>query len=475
MHEVLSNEEMRQADNLAIGSGLASTALMERAGRAVADEVMSRFPAGRIVVLAGSGNNGGDGYVAARHLADLGREVVVWPLAPPSSDDARWASALWTGTSAVEGVASAEVVIDAVVGAGINRPLSEAAVQALARFAPASMVAVDVPSGLDGNSGEVDRHTPFVDVTVSFCRPKVGHVLFPGKSHVGDLVVADIGITDAMIAELGVGVQVNHPDLWLSDLPVIDERDHKYTRGHAVVRSGPFHTTGAARLAAMAALRSGAGLVSVAGDEEAVRVNAEHLTSVMSKIIDRPEDWRLLITDPGVTAILVGPGNGIDDATRQATIAALATDKPTVLDADALTVFGDDPSELFRSGGPKVFTPHDGEFARIFPIAGSRIERTVRAAQLAGGVVVAKGPDTVIADPTGRAVVATNGSRWLSTAGTGDVLAGMITGVLASGMTPFPAACAAVWMHAEAGNSLGRGLIAEDLPDALPRIWQRLG
>ena len=475
MHEVLSNDETRRADQEAISTGIASTELMERAGRAVADTVMARFPIGHIVVLAGPGNNGGDGYVAARHLALGGRQVEVWAVVSPTSDDARWAASLWNGSTLAAAPDAADVLVDALFGSGLNRELPNEAIEALARFSSASLVAVDVPSGLNGDTGEIDRHTPFADVTVTFSRPKLGHLLVPGRSHTGELVVADIGITGAIVRDLDVKVQVNHPDLWLSDLPTIDEEDHKYTRGHAVVRSGPFHRTGAARLAAMAALRSGAGLVSVAGDEAAVRVNAEHLTTVMNKIVESTDEWEQLIGDPRVTAILIGPGNGIDDQTMGAVMSALATGKPTVLDADALTVFSDDPSPMFAVECPLVLTPHDGEFARIFAMQGSRVDRAVGAAEISGAVVVAKGPDTVIAEPSGRAVVATNGSPWLSTAGTGDVLAGIITGLLASGMAPFPAACAAVWMHAEAGNSLGRGLIAEDLPDALPRIWQRLG
>lgn len=474
MHELLTNDEMRRADDFAIASGIASTELMERAGRAVADAIISRYPSGRVVVLAGPGNNGGDGYVAARHLAEQGRDVVLWQLAPPSTADAQWAASLWQGPTGTEAPDSAGVVVDALIGAGINRPLSAEMVSALRAFGPTPIVAVDVPSGVNGSTSQVDSGTPYADITVTFCRPKLGHTLFPSRAHVGELVVADIGISDTMIDELAVQAHVNHPDLWRSALPVIGEQDHKYTKGHAVVRSGPFHSTGAARLAAMAALRSGAGLVSVAGDEAAVRVNAEHLTTVMNKIVDTPAEWDQLIGDRRVTAVLTGPGNGVDPDTKEATLRSLAMAKPTVIDADALTVFADDPEALFASPGIKVLTPHDGEFDRLFPLDGSRVEKARMAARLSNSVVVAKGPDTTIADPTGRAVVSTNGSRWLSSAGTGDVLAGMIAGLIASGMPPFPAACAAVWMHAEAADLLGRGLIAEDLPGALPAVWQLL-
>jgi ADP-dependent NAD(P)H-hydrate dehydratase / NAD(P)H-hydrate epimerase len=315
--------------------------------------------------------------------------------------------------------------------------------------------------------------------TVTFARRKPGHLLLPGRVCCGPVAVADIGIADATLAELGGRTFANGPDLWGAAFPRPDLEAHKYKRGHAVVVSGGATHTGAARLAARGALRAGAGLVTVASPAEALAANAAHLTAIMLRRCDGAADLRDLLADARFNAVALGPALGVGTATRAMVEAALGPNRAAVLDADALTSFSDDARALAAAiraqGAAKVvLTPHEGEFARLFAgvetvlTAASKLERARRAAELAQAVVVLKGPDTVIAAPDGRAAINENGTPVLATAGSGDVLGGVIAGLLAQGMGPFWAAAAGVWLHAEAGARFGPGLIAEDLPEALP-------
>ena len=462
---------MAAVDKAAIAGGRPGPWLMENAGRAVTRAITGRFRPQPVVVLCGPGNNGGDGYVVARLLQRAGWPVRVASLVPTDGlrGDAAWAAAGWSGPVEVATSASlggAGLVVDALFGAGLARPLDGVAldlVESLARL-DAPVVAIDVPSGVDGASGAVLGAAPTARLTVTFCRLKPGHLLLPGRLRCGETVLADIGIPDRIVAEVDLGLRVNDPRLWRHLLPQRNEESHKYRFGHALVVGGPAETTGAARLAATAALRVGAGLVSVACIPEALAAYAVHLTTVMTKPVADETALRALLHDRRFTGLLIGPGAGVGERTRGLVNAVLAANRATVLDADALTSFAERRPELLDILRPDcVLTPHDGEFARLFDVQGSRLDRARAASRACNAVVLLKGGDTVVAAPDGRAAIQADAPPALATAGTGDVLAGLLVGLLAQGVPAFEAAAAAVWLHAAAARLAGPGLIAEEL------------
>jgi NAD(P)H-hydrate epimerase len=480
---------MARADRLAIAGGVTGAELMESAGRAVAEVALTLIGQGaRALVLAGPGNNGGDGLVAARHLAAAGVEVTVALLGRRDAlkGDAAWAADGYSGATASadrapERMAGADLLIDALFGAGLARPIEGTAAALVeginaARAAGAAVLAVDVPSGVDGSTGEVLGPAVAADHTVTFFRAKPGHLLWPARGLVGRLHVRDIGIPAAVLGEVRPSAFLNGPDLWRGALPRLAADGHKYRRGHAVVVSGGPWRTGAGRLAAGAALRAGAGLVSLACAPSAHQVNAGQLTAVMLERCAGPTELAAILADPRKNAVLIGPGAGVGPETAASVQAALASPAFVVLDADALTSFAEAPAALFEAiaarAAPVVLTPHGGEFARLFAglEQGGRLERARAAAARSGAVVVLKGPDTVIAEPAGRAAINANAPPWLATAGSGDVLAGMVTGLGAQGMAGFEAAAAAVWLHGAAAARFGPGMTAEDLAPALPRV-----
>jgi hydroxyethylthiazole kinase-like uncharacterized protein yjeF len=366
----------------------------------------------------------------------------------------------------------ADLIIDALFGAGLDRPLAGDAagiVEAL-NASRAPVLAVDLPSGIDGRDGKVQCAAVRATRTVTFFRLKPGHLLLPGRPYCGATEVAQIGIPDPVLEVIRPATFHNLPALWRSRLRRPEPDDHKYARGHTYVVSGPAAATGAARLAAAAALRVGSGAVTVASPPDAVLVNASQLTAIMVQKFVGAAGLAELLEDPRPKAIVVGPGNGVGAPTRGNVEAALASDAGVLLDADALTSCKDYRDGLFASIGkrlrPVVMTPHEGEFSRLFPQAGSRLDRARAAALESGAILVLKGNDTVIAAPDGRAAINSNAPVDLATAGSGDVLAGIIAGLLAQGLPGFEAACAGVWMHGAAGEACGRGLIAEDLPVA---------
>jgi len=372
----------------------------------------------------------------------------------------------------------AELAVDAVFGAGLARDLAGAARSVLEAAAARGLrsVAVDTPSGLDGESGLVRGFVLPAAMTVTFFRPKPGHLLQPGRALCGELRVIDIGIPEEALAEIAPRTWVNQPARWAGAFPWPRTDGHKYSRGHAVVASGPRNKSGAARLAARAALRAGAGLVTVAAPSAAAAENAAQLTSVMVHEYDGAKGFRGAIADPRRNAVCIGPGAGVGAGTRAGALAALKLGKACVFDADAITAFADAPQTLFRAiRSPCILTPHEGEFRRLFGGAeGGKLARARMAAEASGAVVLLKGPDTVVAAPDGRAVISVNAPPTLATAGSGDVLSGICLGLLAQGMPTFEAACAAAWLHGEAANAFGPGLIAEDLPDLLPQALRRL-
>jgi len=491
MMELLTNAEMAEADRAAIASGVHGQLLMENAGAAVARAVMTSHPPGsKVAVVAGAGNNGGDGFVAARHLREAGFRVAVTLIGRPESikGDAAEAAGAWGAPigSALE-LDGAAVVIDALFGAGLDRPVAGdalAAVEAI-NAAGCPVVAVDLPSGINGTSGAVLGAAVRATETVTFFRKKPGHLLLPGRIHCGRVIVADIGIPADVLAAIKPRTCENGPALWGGHFPVPTVEGHKYSRGHAVVVSGSLGYTGAARLAAMAALRAGAGLVTIASPRDALVANAAATLAVMVRAVEAPVEFGHLLADRRFNAVAIGPGAGIALRTRDMALIALSGERSVVLDADALMSFTDHAEVLFAALGKNhrgVLTPHGGEFARLFakpleaiPSASvSKLLATQAAASRAGAVVVHKGADTVIAAPDGRAAINANAPPWLATAGTGDVLTGLITGLMAQGMPPFEAAAAAVWIHGEAANAAGPGMISEDLAPRIPEIYRAL-
>ena len=476
--EIMTVAEMTAADHAAGESGTPVSVLMERAGQAVADAIRARFSRRSVVVWCGPGDNGGDGYVAARHLKRRGWPVRVEALAPPASIGARWAAARWKGETSVLSCdpGSADLFVDALFGAGLSRPL-EGEADRLARAmtgAADRIVAVDIPSGVCGDTGlPLGERSLRAGLTVTFHRRKPAHVLAPGRACCGEVVVADIGLTTA-----GNGALFeNDPSLWSHQIPWPSAEAHKHARGRLMVISGEAWNTGAARLAARAGLRSGAGVVTILSPPGALASNAAHLEAVM--LVPFETDLDLEARAGRADAVIIGPAAGVGEATARNLSALTRTGAALVIDADALTSFEHHPDALFSGlDRDDVLTPHVGEFERLFPglLKGSpeRITAARVAAERAGAVVLLKGPDTVIAAPDGRAAVTLIGTPWLATAGSGDVLAGLIGGLVAQGMDSFEAACAGAWIHAEAARGFGPGLIAEDLPGLAPAVLRQL-
>jgi len=487
--ELLTTQEMSRADAAAIKSGTPGIALMEAAGKAVADEVVHCAPnCEAVLVLCGPGNNGGDGFVAARLLKERGFSVSLALLGVKDAlkGDAREMAARWDGDIAPLGpdiVKDADVIVDAIFGAGLTRAVEGVAADTISAVnaSGAVTVAVDVPSGVDGTTGEVCGPAVTATSTITFFRRKPGHLLLPGRAHCGDVRVADIGIEPGVLAEISPRTFLNAPALWDASFPRPKMSGHKYTRGHALVVSGGPEATGAARLGARGALRVGAGLVTLAGSVEATAVNAAHSTAVMVASFSNPSGLSKILEDARKNTVLIGPGSSVGETTCSHVMSVLETNAACVLDADALTSFEKKPKELFsaisKRSAPVILMPHEGEFSRLFAAVqsdGSKLERARAAAKLCGGVVILKGADTVIAASDGCAAINDNAPAWTATAGSGDVLAGFAAGLLAQGMPAFEAACAAVWLHGEAAARFGPGLIAEDLPEMLPKVLQQL-
>ncbi len=515
--ELLTTAEMSEADRLAAlhlaarGVDPPSFHLMLEAGRAVAQAVVRTGAGRRILFVVGPGNNGGDGYVAARLVA--GRQAFQVTVATVGDHarlkgDAARAAAYWGGAAkplTQDMVANADLVVDAMFGAGLSRALSNDAAEAVSWINASAkpVIAVDMPSGLDGSTGGAAGPAVRATRTITFFRRKPGHLLMPGRALCGTVEVRDIGIPAGVLREIGPRTFANGPALWSTTLPRAQTSGHKYSRGHALVVSGPANATGAARLGARGALRVGAGLVTVASPASAAIANAAHLTATMLMPFEPPAGLAKILADVRKNAVLIGPGCGGGAETREMTMVCLESQAGVVLDADAITAFAEKPEDAapmgtfgFLAGSPRdllaspatlfdaikaranrdvVLTPHEGEFKRLFGHPeGSKLDRARQAASTSGAIVVLKGPDTVIAAPDGRVAINENAPPWLATAGSGDVLAGIVVGLLAQGMPAWEAACAAVWLHGACAAGRGPGMIAEDLPEALPEILHRI-
>jgi ADP-dependent NAD(P)H-hydrate dehydratase / NAD(P)H-hydrate epimerase len=475
---LISVADMRAIDARAAELGVPTRLLMENAGAAVARAIQQRWQPRTTLVLCGPGNNGGDGYVAARKLTEAGWPVRVGSIGDRSTlqGDALDAARAWMGWADAADVSLIEpdvLVVDALYGAGLSRPLDGVAAALAEASHPHDTLAVDVPSGVPGDGTPPQGAAFRADVTATFVRKKRAHVVQPGRALCGDVAVFDIGAPEAAVAERGIRLWENGPPLWALPWPLAEA--HKHARGHAMVVSGPAGRTGAARLCARAALRVGAGLVTVLAPTPALAEHAARLDAIM--LAEAADAASIIAAAAGAGAVVIGPAAGVSAGTRDALFGLLAAGQPLVIDADALTVAAADSAAFFAAAHDAcVLTPHPGEFRRLFPdlAAQPRIEAARAAAARAGCVVLLKGPDTVIAAPDGAAVVNTSGTPFLATAGSGDVLAGMIGGLLAQGLSAFEAASAGAWLHGRAGEGLGPGLIADDLPEALPAVLDAL-
>ena len=512
MNELLTTIEMAEADRLAAAGGIESLDLMEAAGREVARSAALLAVVGKpIVVICGPGNNGGDGFVAARHLRREGWDVRLLLTTPRGAlkGDAAEMARRYEGVAAdasIDVLQGAGLIVDAMYGAGLSRAIEGDAARLVEAVNASGLpvLAVDVPSGLDGTTGAPTGPCIAARRTVTFFRKKPAHVLLPGRTLCGEVALADIGIPGRVLTDIGPAAFENGPDLWMARYPWPRSDGHKYQRGHAIVVSGPAEQAGAARLSARAALRAGAGLVTLIGNAAATAINAAHTNAIMVRAVAGGVALSDFLGDERRNAVLMGPGASVGQATADNVLRILRTRAVVVLDADALTSFagpasqGSDvsssaamgflrrdaeagamPATLFAAIAGReaavAMTPHEGEFKRLFgEPAGSKLDRARQAARLSCAVVVLKGADTVIAAPDGRAIVNTNAPPWLATAGSGDVLAGLITGLAAQRMPMLEAAAAAVWLHGAAASHFGIGLIAEDLPEALPAVLRKL-
>ena len=446
MSFILTAEEMRAAEQRAIDAGDSVEALMERAGTAAADAIWRFGGPLPTLVLCGPGNNGGDGYVIARDLADRGVDVRVAALAEPKSEAAKWARDQWRGTvQPLDEASHAPLLIDALFGTGLARPLDDVTVRALGRLAreAAVRVAIDLPSGVATDDGRILSPVPDYDLTITFATRKPSHLLQPAARHMGRIAVADIGIEATSNLRL-----IERPRL---AAPGPD--DHKYTRGYVALVAGEME--GAIALAATAAARAGAGYVRL--------VASRLVAAIPSAVVQGPGPHE----DERIDAIVIGPGLGRTGEAKELLRQALESDRPLVIDGDALALLAGHPYPQWSR--TPILTPHAGEFARLFgSLPGSKVEQARAAAKGTGAVVIFKGAYTVVAAPDGRAAIARPASHWLASAGTGDVLAGIVAAMRARGLDAFEAACAGVWLHARAAEVAGPGLIADDLLACLP-------
>ena len=487
---ILTADQMRAAEQQCIAQGTGSYELMQRAGRAVVEVIRLQWPGrvGRALVLCGPGNNGGDGFIVAQGLVELGYDVAIAtarPLANYRGDAAKAANGIslpvlkLKADALVDWLVPETLIVDAVFGIGLTRPIEGdlARLFEAINTGGAPVVAVDIASGVQADTGEICGSAVQATVTVTFGWPKRGHLMVPGRGRTGMLVCADIGLKDNDLAPEARTVRLNGPALWIDAFPCPGQADHKYSRGHAIVVGGTV-MPGAARLAARGARRAGVGMLTVATAESARGLYLADQPGLIVVAMQGVTDLAALLADRRVTGFLVGSGLSPDAETGSLVMTALASGKPGAIDGGGLTVFAGEVRALFSAiTGPAVLTPHEGEFGRLFPHLShlpSKLARAQAAARETGAVVVLKGADTVIAAPDGRAVINANAPAWLATAGSGDVLAGLVLGLLAQGMPAFMAAAAAVWLHGAAGAAFGPGLIAEDLPEALPGVLKQL-
>jgi len=481
MQPIFSNEESQKIDVKAIASGISGECLMENAGRAVVDQILKRWQPKEVVVLCGPGNNGGDGYIIARLLNEINWSVKVLTIIDPSQleGDAKVASLKWTGDVVLlneeQDYLHAELIIDCLYGTGLSRPLDKETVELINYYKSlkTKVVSVDLPSGVHGNTGEVLGTAIEADLTVTFCNLKRAHFLLPGKELCGEIVVVDIGIPKQIINQIDFLTFWNQPIAWINSFPIPQSNTHKYIRGHTFIIGGDRYSTGAARLAAEASLRIGAGAVSIIAERNALDVYAKHLTAVM---LEPSEKLQSIIANTNLKSFVIGPGTGLGKYTESCLDKILESNSPCVIDADALSIIARKPDYFFpKLHADCILTPHEGEFTRMFDNSHDKLTSCQSSVAKTGANVVFKGSDTIIAAACGKKIsINNNAAPWLATAGSGDVLGGLIAGLQSQGMPSFEAACAGVWLHGELGTKLGLGLISEDISKSLPKLLQDL-
>jgi hydroxyethylthiazole kinase-like uncharacterized protein yjeF len=466
--EILSSTQMSKADSETIKSGIQGLFLMENAGKSVSDFIKSKYNKQKTLVLCGPGNNGGDGFVVARHLKESGWDVKISSLIDKNSykNDALVMAKRWNDfiiPFEEISVGDYSLIIDAIFGIGLSKEISGTIASVINEVNNKNIdtISIDIPSGIDSNNGAILGTAFKSKYTITFARKKIGHTIYPGKDNCGEVIISDIGIKDNFIKS---NIFENTPELWINDFPFPKPQQHKYDRGHSIIVGGNVESAGAATLSAISALKTGSGLVTVACPPSALLVYASKLTAVMNKPIDSVNSFSSFIDDKRVTSVLIGPGNGVTKTTKEYVLEALKLKKNCVFDADALNVFQDKPEELFKSiYSDVILTPHEGEFHRLFALEGNKIDRAIQAAKISNCIIVLKGSDTIIAAPNGKVAVNTNAPASLATAGSGDCLAGIITALLANKVDAFKAACIGVWLHSESANLAGPGMTAEDI------------
>lgn len=489
MHELLTPDQMSRADALTIERGIAGIELMQNAGDVVFTALHEHFPnAHRILIVAGIGNNGGDGFVLANTLLRENYNVTVAILGDEEkiTGDARLAyddMSKGIPITAHPNFNDFDLIVDAIFGTGLKRKIEGNYVQAFDAIntSPAHVLSIDLPSGVDGQTGEVLPCAIKADVTATFFRYKPGHFLYPGRKLCGEIVSGQIGIPDQILSEISPTLFLNTPKLWFNQYPIIDETGHKYGRGHTLAISGGLDKSGAARLMAKAALRMGSGLVTIACPMETMPIHATCADAIMITKMDTDRELEDVLTDKRINTVCVGPGLNPNAQTRNLVKILLQSNRSIVLDAGALTAFSEQPEELFdvikARTSSTILTPHDGEFVRLFPLLklnGDKVSKAKSAAEKCGATIVLKGADTVIANGLNLAAISNNAPPWLATAGSGDVLCGLIAGLLAQGMSEFEAACAGVWFHGEAGTEAGPGMISSDLEYGVRSVIKNL-
>ena len=501
MINLFTSKEVKNLDELSVKHGVSLSKLMENAGNAsfqvIVDRIipdLSNFN-NRITVLCGPGNNGGDGFVIAKKLIEKNFDVKVCSPFNKNSFNSTALEKLEISNFDLLEVSqdlfkNSDLIIDALFGIGLNRDIDKKLIDLIDLINKEKnyVVSIDIPSGLVTDTGEKKPTSINADHTITFQSPKPCHFLLPGKINTGELSVVDIGVPEQIFegVKKSSNIFLNTSDLWKNYFPWPKEYDHKYSRGHLLVQSGDQFSTGASRLASLSALRIGAGVVTLASSDEAALINASHLTSVMVKNISNISNFINFAKNRKVTSLLIGPGCGVTDYTKKLSLNVIELGLPVVLDADALSVFKNDPDELFSSikkyNDRVILTPHEGEFNRIFKDRkGSKLSAASDAAKLSGATIIYKGNDTVISNPDGLLAISDKSSPFLATAGSGDILAGICAGLLSQGMNSFFAACAGQWFHKKIGEIPRPGMIADDmpaiienfLPSALGEIYEK--
>lgn len=478
--KIFTAANVKEADEMSEKLGTPAIVLMNNAGRKVAElteKIIKQKKCGdAIYVICGAGNNGGDGLVAAKYLKNKGYDIRVGLVGDFRKITPLTQNALESAVSAgieaetfdKEYLLQSDVVIDAIFGVGLKRDIEGEIADVIKEInnSKSLKIAVDIPSGVCADTGSIKSVAVNADATVTFQNPKLGNLLLPGKENCGELFIEDIGIPEEVVDLIESIYLLNTPELWQHLLPKPKLSDHKYTKGHVVVIGGDIESTGAAKLASEAALRTGSGLVTIACDAESLPIYATSLKSVMAKKVKDPELLEKFISERKVNTVIIGPGSGNDLYSALRVTTCLDAGLRCIIDADVFTNFKNKPQDLVKALKKNkncVLTPHEGEFKRVFKLEGNKVERASQAAKSCDNVVVLKGNDTVIAAPDGRIVINNNAPTYLATAGSGDVLSGIIGGLLAQGMPLFEAACAGVYLHSETANKLGKGMIAEDI------------